>query len=462
MSLRDVCRAVTLDRPFVVSIPAVAATRQAAERLEAQIVSDVGKTLPTGDLDAISRRIDDALASGAPISRRDLRHAPWCIFLTQTPVGGNLTRLEQLLREIAACGRTRLFRTLAAAYFHFFDPNSTAIRLVAVFLVRHVEHLGLPWTRAHREAELFTPAVGVERVAAKALATGRVPDTVFQELGFSDLGLLAGFRKHAFFRGLELIAGGDNAEPLKRLDLVRDWAWTDGKPRYEEGRARVANALLLPFGGTTPDKHIRDKYLAVVLPVLGDPRTSPGRWIGCEKAEEIARRWLTEASLRQFFEVVDKVAAPERWIYRRAFWNSLHQRNYIQEAWVVFESNGAKEARRMFGKDISFGVFDSYGGVQPGHSALLLRIGSLIVVEWSHNGKCRIWDEDSGAEAPRLFQRNYNASDLRREITQHGSSGQGVFIHHGSLTYSWQKNIAAFLRERRNINLRPSDYEVRP
>jgi len=165
--------------------------------------------------------------------------------------------------------------------------------------------------------------------------------------------------------------------------------------------------------------------------------------------------------LQQFFDVVDKVAQPDQWKFRRAFWNALYERGYISDAWVVFESNGAGVARRMFGKEISFGVFES-GGVQPGHSALLLRIGSLVVAEWSHNGKCRIWDEDSGIPAPRLFQKNYNAAELRTEYAQSGPSGQGIFSHHGSLTYSWQKNIAAFLKARRNIVLRPSDYEVRP
>lgn len=465
MNLRDACRVFAQDRPNREKSLPSPATALLAERLDALIVASAGAPLPNDDLDAISRRIDQALATGAPVSRKDLRHSPWCIFSTQTPLATDPGRLNELLRQIVALGRPRLFRTLAAAYLHFFDPNAVAVRSVAAFLVRHIEDLGRPWTRAHREVELFNPAAGVERVAAKALARGCAPDAVFKELGFHDPAALAGFRKRAFLRGLELIANGGNAEPLKRLNLVRDWASVDGKPRYEEARAQVANALLLPFGETTPDEHIRDKYLGVVLPLLGDPRTSPGRWVGCERAEAIVRRWLTEASLRQFFEVVDQVAAPEHWIYRRAFWNALYERNYIDEAWVVFESHGAKEAKRMFGKDISFAVFEG-GGVQTGHSTLLLRIGSLVVAEWSHNGKCSIWDEDLGETAPRLFQRTYDASALRKEIApsrpgQRGSPDQGVFIHHGSLSYSWQMNIAAFLKKRRNINLRESDYRVR-
>lgn len=461
MSLRDVCRAFTRDRPSPGRPLPLPATMLLAERLGAQMVQDAVKRPPGDDLDAISGRIDAALARGEAVARKDLRHAPWCIFTTRTPLAADPRRLDELLRQMAALGRSGPFRALGAAYLHYFDPASHPIRIVGAFLVRHIEHLGEPWKRAHRAVALFTPATGVEQLVKMALAAGRTPDAVFMELGFPDPTALAGFRKHAFFRGLEVIAKGDNADPLKRLDLVRDWAFADGKPRYEEARARVANALLLPFAEIEPAKQIRDRYLDVVLPILGDPRISPGKWVGCEQAAAIIRRWLTEVALRQFFDVVDLVAQPDQWKYRRAFWNALYERDYLSDAWVVFESNGAATARRMFGKEISFGVFES-GGVQPGHSALLLRIGSLVVAEWSHNGKCRIWDEDSGVQAPRLFLRNYHADNLRKEYSQSGASGQGIFIHSGSPTYLWQGRIASFLRDRRNIVLRKSDYEVHP
>ncbi len=189
--------------------------------------------------------------------------------------------------------------------------------------------------------------------------------------------------------------------------------------------------------------------------------------MGCEAAEAIVRRWLTEASLRQFFEVVDKVAAPEHWIYRRAFWNALYQNKYIDEAWVVFESNGASTAAKMFGKDISFSRFTGgQTGVQNGHSVLILRIGSLVVAEWSHSSPCSIWDESQGEVSPKLFRPSYAVSDLKKAY-QGDASGdnlarQGVFWHRGSETYSWQTRIAAFIKRRRNILLRRSDYEVRP
>ena len=318
MSLRDICRAFTQDRPSQERPVPLPATMLLAERLGALTVQDAVKRPTDDDLDAISRRIDAALARGEAVARKDLRHAPWCIFTTRTPLAADPRRLDELLRQMAALGRSRPFRALGAAYLHYFDPASHPIRIVGAFLVRHIEHLGEPWKRAHRAVALFTPATGVEQLVKMALAAGRTPDAVFMELGFPDPTALAGFRKQAFFRGLEVIAKGDNADPLKRLDLVRDWAFADGKPRYEEARARVANALLLPFGQMSrTNRSAIDTSRRIAD--IGRPRISPAKWVGCEQAEAIIRRWLTEVALRQFFEVVDIVAAPDQWNYRRAF-----------------------------------------------------------------------------------------------------------------------------------------------
>jgi hypothetical protein len=193
---------------------------------------------------------------------------------------------------------------------------------------------------------------------------------------------------------------------------------------------------------------------------MGDPRTNASGWIGCDGAALVVRKWLTELALRQFFDIVDKVAPAELWGHRRAFWGALEKKGYIDDAWVVFEGHGASAARSAFGREISFGTFSS-GGVQPGHSVLLLRIGTLVVIEWSHNGKCRIWDENSGERPPALFQSAYRAVDLRKEVSQAGPTGQGIFVHHGSSNYHWQAQIAAFLKERRNIRLAKSSYELR-
>src|SRR5262249_13357479 len=148
-----------------------------------------------------------------------------------------------------------------------------------------------------------------------------------------------------------------------------------------------------PFGNRVPSAQDRDLILGFLISRFGDPRVSPGGWIGMDDVVEILKRWLTEQSLRQFFDVLDKIAQPHHWRYRRAFWQAYHEHNLLRNAWVIFGPDGATEARRAFGRNVRFGVFRSGGRKQvlPGHAVLLMDLGQCIVADWSHNGYCNIW-----------------------------------------------------------------------
>jgi hypothetical protein len=158
--------------------------------------------------------------------------------------------------------------------------------------------------------------------------------------------------------------------------------------------------------------------------------------------------------LRQFFEVVDRVAKPEQWDYRHAFWNAIYRKGYITDAWVVFDVHGEREAKRLFRHTINFARFDN--AVQRGSAVLLLRIGSLVVAEWSQNGKCRIWDGSKGERGPKLYKQSYNVSEVRPD-----RNPEGTFTHFLSDSYRWQGEIADYLRRHCNIRLSIDDYRVR-
>ena len=119
----------------------------------------------------------------------------------------------------------------------------------------------------------------------------------------------------------------------------------------------------------------------------------------------------------------------------------------------------------MFGQDISFASFGQKSGVQRGHSVLLLRIGSLVVAEWSHNGPCSVWDEAAGEAGPALHRPRYDSRELKKAHVGDNSpdnmARQGVFWHVGSNTYRWQHRIAEYLRAHTQLVVRRSEYEVR-
>jgi hypothetical protein len=45
-------------------------------------------------------------------------------------------------------------------------------------------------------------------------------------------------------------------------------------------------------------------------------------------------------------------------------------------------------------------------------SVLLMRLGDLVIAEWSHSGAMRFWKSGS-KDAPEFHLKEYNASDLR-------------------------------------------------
>jgi len=150
------------------------------------------------------------------------------------------------------------------------------------------------------------------------------------------------------------------------------------------------------------------------------------------------------------------MALERHWVYRKAFWKSYFKGEYISDAWVVFGPTGAQIAEQAFHKtgDESWRSFSRFGrgsGFESNHAALILRIGDLVVVDWSHNGKCWIWN-DSNPKAPSFYESGYGANQLRK-----ARFGQ---VHGGSDRYSWQQKVAEHIRQHTGIEMTVTDYKV--
>src|SRR5271169_27479 len=128
MNLKEICAEFRQTPALVLRVPATPATVAVDARLAATSARNVAPA--PDDLEAICLRIDEALTRGDPVGRRDLRHAPWCIWASSRPLSTIPGRIEALLRHIAEAGRRRVYRALAAAYFHFFDPGRAGVQLV--------------------------------------------------------------------------------------------------------------------------------------------------------------------------------------------------------------------------------------------------------------------------------------------------------------------------------------------
>ena len=121
------------------------------------------------------------------------------------------------------------------------------------------------------------------------------------------------------------------------------------------------------------------------------------------------RRWLTRASLDLFFRLIDRHALDRMWIYRHAFWLAYLERGAISDAWLALGGETFNEAKTI--RDLGGAYGRLRGGVDTSQSALLLRIGPLVISEFTHIGKLRAWPTEWHS-APRFGSREYGRTDF--------------------------------------------------
>jgi len=243
---------------------------------------------------------------------------------------------------------------------------------------------------------------------------------------------------------------------------------TNGKAlRFDDSRAAIAAALCKPWfnAARTPDADLQRDVTEFLIAQIGNPQIKQGRWIGAEKESALIRRWLARASLKVFFQLIADYALDQHWKYREAFWSACLSKGVIDDAWLALGATVHASARARQDLGNAFGLLEaSNAGDQ---SVLLLRIGPLVIAEWSHNGSMRAWHSE---EAPRFAQPKYGSGDLRRPCLPFPSdpirgglpdTATSGLRHAGSASGGWQRRAALLLARHANVRLQPMDWRLR-
>jgi hypothetical protein len=96
------------------------------------------------------------------------------------------------------------------------------------------------------------------------------------------------------------------------------------------------------------------------------------------------------------------------------------------------------------------------GGRKPidrNHAVLLLRLGDLVIADWSHNGRCGIWIERN-RKAPSLLKGRYTSDDVD------WSSADQSWVHAGAANYTWQSKVREFLAEETGLVLHQREFSI--
>lgn len=441
-----------------VEVPGPVALRQAVAAIE-------GEAQGASDVEALgvlqSRIATTVRGDGAQqLTRRDLREGCKAFLLPPDPPGRSQDLREALIGEVRALERRAAFFALIDSYIDAFDSEDPDVAATA-------EQLGLtarvwPWRDGdHWPADitaldLFDPQRAPVRLADLVLRGEASPLDVLNRVGLATPGRRkGGLAAEAFTRACGLVALLRGREAVEAQLRLIDWARDEaGTLAYARAWPDLVDACLTPWTKGEPD----NEHKAHLIEALerfggGDPRIRPERWRSVidrfPEAYGLLLRWLTRASVLQFLDIVDRSLresdAKRMWSYRRAFWTSYLMGTgggpQIDAAWVAFGDDGARlanQAARESG-DRSFAAFGRQEDKSSQHAALIVRIGNLTIVDWSHNAKYNVWQAtDRGA--PQLFKPRYRLGELYSAPLQES--------HSAPANFSWQKKLARIIEGR--------------
>ena len=465
MSFRQLVNGLPSDwKPRHFEFPATCATEDARIAVENRLGILAGPPLGI-DMPELRQMLAEAALSGnwAGISERNWRYASECLSFGEPPLIASERFVEAYLAQAGAIAAPAVVTGLIRYYLWHFEPARPGFRRIAAFLASLTAEPHTRWIELHRRFRLFDPDIAPGRLAEAAMTTEKSPRDYLAQIGFSGPLAASELLGHAFVRACDGIVMAAMRNPETPVTVgyaqrLAAWALKGGEFLYggiPRARAALAEALLLPWTTRTPAPEQRDFIKRVLLGLLKEPWTNPVAWVDVSPAAQgVMSLWLAKLSLEQFLEVVDETVQihhTRMWSSRRKFWGAYYEKGFIQEAWVVFGRRGAAIARYTAGTReradiVSFGSFLGDPASDQRQAVLIMKIGTLVVADWSHNGCCHVWLAGN-EKAPRLFQREYFRSDLIMD-----SDFEKPHIR------DWQSDVHDFIRIHTGLWMPGDDY----
>lgn len=434
-------------------------------RLQKQVQGIAGSSQPALNVEAtgaLQMRIREVAAAGRldQLRGRDIREA--CKVFVHGPHPLILDRgtADAVIAEVERSQRRSAMLALVGTYIDGFEESegfqvfaAQLRRLIARWSGRAID----PWPALHATFDLFDPSKAPAKVAAAVLRSDATSVRALADFGLdTDIRRRGGLAEATFTAAALSVAAqrGERVIPLQRR--LAEWSADDGRRfAFPKAFLSAVRGFLTPWIGADPPPAHRD-FLIETLEAFGggDPRTKPAAWSAVRDHApdeyRLLMRWLTRASVFQFFDIVDRSLASDpagrtMWAYRRKFWTAYllgeEGAPQIEQAWVAFGADGAQLARRAARESNEAGLaaFGAQEDKSSVHAALIMRIGDMTIVDWSHNAKCNFWRKGSG-RAPELYKARYPKGTLYSAIEQHS--------HSAPSSYSWQKTFAGIIEGR--------------
>ncbi len=449
-------------------------------KLEALVRSmDAVQVSAPPPVEAIGRRLRSAYASARvdgyrSLGASDLRKLPFAYWL---PPEQPLHEIHQPLVQrywsqdlptAIEAGPLRAKRWLMPLFFAYcenFAPSDEWFHDFARRVTWQVERgdgeVASKLRELQREVAFFNPQWVPQRLASSVLSDmGSLTYALESRLlwpTFVDTPLgMAAF-------GAALQSGAEALRDEKTVDRLLDWAnrLSSGVAK-SKFRVAFADALLTPWAGRTPPQALKARLVSYLVAAYGDPRFTGHRHYSwgdvSSRALSVILTWLAGDTLRGFMGVLQSTT-DEIWPYRKKFWMAYYDAGHIQEAWLALGTRAAWYAKRLQVEARGMGYAHLESGATNDQSVLLLKIGQIVFVEWSHNGSLRAYRDDD-PHSPSLYARSYQGSELRDAVSMdfhHGANQNPELRHQNSAGGTWQRKARDFIRWHTGIHMQDWD-----
>lgn len=397
------------------------------------------------------------------ISNKDWRNLPWLLWKSENPLILSNAIVEKYVSFLNSITSQRYLKTLIFVYLRNYSADMPSATLIQNTIKNKLDSTQkgslLAWKEKSDKFALFDGIQAENRLAKRVIGTSSDISAILEEAGLTGELSKTGLVEQTYSHALEKIKDLPATKINNRIiENIIQWSSFESGLRFPGDKRLTIDALLLPWANEEPSDETKQTILQFLSRHFGDPRLSSGSWhAGSDDARSIIRKWLVKETLEDFFRILDKTAIDSQWKYRRVFWLAYYNAGVIDDAWIALGPDAKYTAKKAFGDKFTSALL--YGnGVKSDHSVLLLKISNLIIAEWSHNGKCRVWYDDD-ENCPKLHQKEYprwklidNSNQIVDRYVQAGLS------HQNSEGGHWQGLLSSYIRNETGISMSYSEY----
>ena len=166
------------------------------------------------------------------------------------------------------------------------------------------------------------------------------------------------------------------------------------------------------------------------------------------------KRWLSIEYLDLFIKIIESTAVDRQFKPRKQFWLKYFEKDKISDVTLILASDADKIAHKMRTQmdNTDYMQWAKLELASSNQSVLLMRLGDLVIAEWSHNGAIRFW-KSTDKNAPQFHLKEYVASQLRDGSLKIkvGNTQRNSIIHHEN--GEWMNSAADTIRYFTNVTV---------